>query len=190
MKFLTLLPLLAQVSSGLIPTVTIAPGVNLPMVNLGTGSGQKGDVVNATLLWIAAGGRGFDTAYDYEDQTSIAQGLKASHVKMTEIFITTKVPCGSYDEAAQHVDDNLKELSVTATDLLLIHSDRPFSPPYDCNISETWRALEDAKKAGKTRAIGVSHFNAQEMASLTSKPSVNQCSLSVMHHDDVTIKYV
>jgi diketogulonate reductase-like aldo/keto reductase len=159
------------------------------MVNLGTGSGQKGDVVNATILWIEAGGRGFDTAYDYLDQREIAQGLKASDVNTSDVFITTKVPCGSYEEAAQHVDDNLKELAVKATDLLLIHSDKPFSPPFDCNISETWRALEDARKAGKTRAIGVSHFSAQEMASLSSKPSVNQCSLSVMHHDDSTIKY-
>jgi len=60
------------------PGIEIAPGVFLPLVNLGTGSGQKGNVTNATLLWLKAGGIGIDTALDYEDETGIAKGLAAA----------------------------------------------------------------------------------------------------------------
>ena len=54
------------------PTVTVAPGVELPLVVLGTGSGQKGDVQRATALWLGqAGGVGIDTAFGYGDEVSI-----------------------------------------------------------------------------------------------------------------------
>jgi hypothetical protein len=53
-------------------------GVNLPMVVLGTGSGQHGDVANATTTWIAeAGGTGIDTAYDYQDEASVMKSCCA-----------------------------------------------------------------------------------------------------------------
>jgi diketogulonate reductase-like aldo/keto reductase len=172
-----------------IPNIPIGPNINLPMVSLGTGSGQKGNVTQATLLWLEAGGTGFDTAYDYEDEGSIAKGLQAANVKRTDLFITTKVPCGKYSEAKQHIADNLNELETEYVDLLLIHSDHPFSPPFDCNISATWKALEEAKEAGTALAIGVSHFSIEELKSLTPKPSVNQCSLSISYHDDETIQY-
>ena len=172
-----------------IPTIPIAPEILLPLVSLGTGSGQKGNVTNATLLWLEAGGIAFDTAYDYQDQKNIATALAFQNVQSSEIFITTKVPCGKYNEAKQHIADNLKQLNVKYVDLLLIHSDHPFSPPFDCDIAATWKALEEAKEDGTAKAIGVSHFSIAEMELLSSKPSVNQCSLSIKFHDDVTIEY-
>ena len=92
--------LLTALSTGnaSIPSTQIAPGIHLPMVSLGTGSGQKGNVTDATLLWLQAGGTAFDTAYDYDDESSIATGLQAAGVQSAEIFITTKVPCGKYSE--------------------------------------------------------------------------------------------
>ena len=183
--------LLTALSTGnaSIPSTQIAPGIHLPMVSLGTGSGQKGNVTDATLLWLQAGGTAFDTAYDYDDESSIATGLQAAGVQSAEIFITTKVPCGKYSEAKQHIADNLKQLQVDYVNLLLIHSDHPFSPPFDCDIAGTWKALEEAQAAGTTKAIGVSHFSIAEMEALGSTPSVNQCSLSIKYHDDATIAY-
>ena len=69
------------------PTVPVAPGVNMPFVSLGTGSGQKGDVVNATALWVQAGGVGIDTAYDYMDESDIARGLKIAGKSPSSMFI-------------------------------------------------------------------------------------------------------
>ena len=52
-----MLALCASVSVANIPSITIAPGVKLPLVSLGTGSGQHGDVVNATATWVNSGGK-------------------------------------------------------------------------------------------------------------------------------------
>eukprot|EP01065_Artemidia_motanka_P044280 TRINITY_DN627_c0_g1_i5.p1 TRINITY_DN627_c0_g1~~TRINITY_DN627_c0_g1_i5.p1 ORF type:complete len:314 (+),score=108.03 TRINITY_DN627_c0_g1_i5:75-944(+) len=174
-----------------VPTITIAPGVNLPVIALGTGSGQKGDVVNATQLWLKAGGTAFDTAYNYQDEQEIAAGLAQAGAARDSVFLETKIPCGTYAQAKGWIADNLKELNVTYTDLLLIHHETCRGLPG--SIADTWKALEEALSAGQTRAIGVSHFKAADinklMETATVLPSVNQCSLSVSFHDDETIAF-
>jgi hypothetical protein len=67
------------------PTIPIAPGVDLPVVSLGTGSGQHGQVANATYLWLTSGGVGIDTAYDYMDEGEVAQGIAAANVTRSEV---------------------------------------------------------------------------------------------------------
>ena len=57
------------------------------------------------------------------------------------------------------------------------------------SIKATWKALVEARAAGWTKAIGVSSFSVKELSELDPKPSVNQAELSVVHHDDATIKY-
>ena len=172
------------------PTVPVAPGVNMPFISLGTGSGQKGDVVNATALWVQAGGGGIDTAFDYEDESDIARGLKIAGKSPSSMFITTKIPCSSYSKAKQNIASNLKQLGVESVDVTLIHF--PVCG-FGASVADTWRALEEAQKAGQTKAIGVSHFTRTDFEKLkktsTIDPVVNQCSLSVGFHDDETIQY-
>ena len=72
-------PSLTLASTRPAPSIPIAPGVDLPMVSLGTGSGQHGQVANATYLWLTAGGVGIDTAYDYLDEGEVAQGIAAAN---------------------------------------------------------------------------------------------------------------
>jgi len=78
-----------------IPTVEIAPGVDLPMITMGG--------VNATLmpnypdysnysLWLELGGRGFDSAWEYRTQGGIARAMVASGISRSEMFLTTKIP--------------------------------------------------------------------------------------------------
>ena len=174
-----------------IPSVPIAPGTVLPLVSLGTGSGQHADVAAATKLWLSIGGRAIDTAYIYQDERAIARGIAQAKVPRDEIFITTKIPCGTYAKAAADIDSNLAQLGMQSVELTLIHFDRCWGRG---SISETWRALEDAQTAGKTKALGVSNFKKSDLESLrkTAKvwpPAVNQASCSVGYHDDVTIDY-
>lgn len=177
----------------MIPSTPIAPGVApLPLVSLGTGSGQHADVVAATQLWLKIGGRSIDTAHVYRDEGAIAKGIAAAAgVSRDDLFLLTKIPCGTYRKASQQIDDNLKQLATGFVELTLIHFDRCFGLG---SISETWRALEDAQKAGKTRAIGVSNFGIDDLTRLEKTaslwpPAVNQCSMSVGYHDDATIGY-
>jgi hypothetical protein len=97
-----------------IPTVTLAPGTNLPMVSLGTGSGQKGDVANATETWIRVGGVAIDTAYIYDDESDIAAGISRAGIGASDLFITTKIPCTDYAQAKKNIATNLAQLKASS----------------------------------------------------------------------------
>lgn len=188
----------------------------MPRLNLGTCCGS--DPTTGIPAWFAAGGVGIDTAWDYEDQPTIAKMLKASGKKRSDFFITTKVPAGvgahegnttdcSADPeiALNYVKDNLRQLELDYVDLVLLHGPCRFATPAvpDATASDNalWKGLEMAKANGLTRAIGVSNYNSSELAALSGTvPSVNQCQMSVgtastslpmpfIAHDDDTIKY-
>lgn len=183
--------LLVGCSGVLSTSVPIEPKLGLPLVSLGTGSGQHADVVAATKLWISIGGTAIDTAYIYQDEKAIADGMAQSGVKPSALFLTTKIPCGTYAQAARDIRSNLQQLNVPAVNLTLIHFPRCHGR---ASVAETWRALEDAKAAGTTGAIGVSNFAPSDLKALqkTAKlwpPALNQCSMSVGYHDDETIAY-
>lgn len=183
----TLLVLLAWTQLGFVPRLTIAPGLTMPYVVLGTGSGQKGNVTSAAELWFTATTRqGIDTAYDYRDEPEIAVGISAAGVARDSIFIQTKIPCGTAAHAQRDFDANLQQLGVAAVDLTLIH--------FGCSTTnETWKVLEAMLAAGRTRAIGVSNMAKAELTALlayaTTVPAVNQNSLSVEEHDEETLAF-
>eukprot|EP01050_Picozoa_sp_SAG11_P008583 SAG11_NODE_766_length_7274_cov_11.526690_5_plen_282_part_00 len=150
-------------------------------------------------LWLAQGGRGLDTANSYNNQDQIGAAVRASGLPRSAIFITTKIYCaGNTSGAVAAIDSDLKQLGVPSVDLMLIHRPYPYpGSPEQCHDvagrAATWKGLEQAFKAGKTHAIGVSNFNSSELAALletaTITPAVNQCKLSVGSHDDKTIAF-
>lgn len=101
-----------------------------------------------------------------------------------ELFITTKlaIEAKTYEEAAAAINGSLEKLGLDYIDLMLIHSPPPWADfrgsDYSQGNREAWRALEDAYKAGKLRAIGVSDFNEADLenilASCSVAPMVNQ----------------
>ena len=134
-----------------------------------------------------------DTAYMYRDEGDIATGIAAAGVSTSSLFITTKIKCGTYKavrvhthqrpsartpllvdevalthppafaQSAKEIDDNLSDLKVSAVNLTLIHFPECFGMG---SVADTWRALEDAKAAGKTAAIGVSNFSPDQLRKL------------------------
>eukprot|EP01047_Picozoa_sp_COSAG01_P037191 COSAG01_NODE_2942_length_6815_cov_103.694312_1_plen_225_part_00 len=122
----------AAAAAAAVPSVEIAPGVRLPFVALGTGSGQKGDVERATQLWLGQGGGvAIDTAFDYGDEAAIAKGLAAAGLPRSRVFLETKVPCTSYALAKSHLESNLQSLAVGRVDLVLSHHSGDASSPCD-----------------------------------------------------------
>jgi diketogulonate reductase-like aldo/keto reductase len=178
-----------------IPKIAIAPGVQMPMLVMGTGSGQKGDVANATQLWLgAAGGIGIDTAYGYYDEAEIAEGMTAAGKTRADVFLETKIPCSSYETAKVQLQSNLDQLKVSSVDLVLIHFPCSSNGGDHSGGDGTWRALEEFQKAGNTRAIGVSNYKVADLEALTAggatvTPAVNQCKHSVVSHDDELLAY-
>jgi diketogulonate reductase-like aldo/keto reductase len=179
------------------PTVEIAKGVIMPTLNLGTCCGSDPSV--GLTPWFQAGGRGVDTAWDYKDQPVIGAILKQpSSPPRAEIFILTKIPAGFGNSsdcnadpsiAMRYVQDDIAQLGVKQVDLVLLHAPCPNNP---AGNNALWKGLEQALAAGLTRSIGVSNYNAAQLAALkttTTKPALNQCRLGVDYHDDATISY-
>lgn len=164
---------------------TLSNGVEFPKLGLGTWFINDDEVVQAVKDAARIGYRHIDTAQAYGNESGVGKGVKASGISREEIFVTTKLAAEvkSYKEAAASIDASLKKLGLHYIDLMLIHSPKPWtkfleSEPYFEGNREAWRALEEAYKAGKLRAIGVSNFEIPDLNNILKncsvKPMVNQ----------------
>jgi len=185
------------------PTVTIAPGVEMTTVNLGTCCGSDPKV--GLSPWLKAGGTGIDTAFDYNVQVDIGKILKEEGIPRESLFITSKIPAGFGNEtdcaadpdvAMRYARENLKEIGLDYFDLLLLHAPcgrrQPKLTPAEKTAANAalWQGMVQARDENLTRAIGVSNYVVDDLEKLPSPvPSVNQCSMGVSHHDDTTIAY-
>ncbi|MBX2924427.1 MAG: aldo/keto reductase [Chitinophagaceae bacterium] len=166
-------------------TYTLSSQVKIPKLGLGTWEISDETVTQAVKDAVAIGYRHIDTAQGYSNERGVGEGIRTCGLKRDEIFVTTKLDAAikGYDEAVAGIESSLKALDVGYIDLMIIHAPKPWAE-YDKEDRhfegnrETWRALEDAYKAGKLRAIGVSNFLIEDieniLQSCTVKPMVNQ----------------
>jgi diketogulonate reductase-like aldo/keto reductase len=179
---------------------TLANGVEIPKLGLGTWLISDADVVPAVKDAVKIGYRHIDTAQAYQNERGVGEGIRASGVKREDIFLTTKLAAElkSYEEAAASIDGSLKALNVEYIDLMIIHSPKPWMEFHKDDRffegnREAWRALEEAYKAGKLRAIGVSNFEEADLdnilESCTTKPMVNQILAHISNTPKELIKY-
>jgi len=166
-------------------TFTLNNGVEIPKLGLGTWRIDDAGVGRVVKDALGIGYRHIDTAQAYANEKGLGEGLRASGISREELFITTKLAAESknFQDAKNRIDGSLKALGLDHVDLLLIHSPQPWSDfrsgqQFDEGNLEAWRALEDAYKAGKVRAIGVSNFERADLDNLLTngsvKPMVNQ----------------
>lgn len=168
-------------------TYTLNNGVQIPVIGFGTWQTPDGDVAKAAVkAAIQAGYRHIDTAVAYGNEQSVGAGIKESGIDRHQLFITSKLfnDAHSYDAAAQSIDRSLQNLQTDYLDLYLIHWPNPVAirDHWQEGNAAAWRAMEDAVRAGKLRAIGVSNFRRQHLDALlktaTIKPAVNQIMLN------------
>ena len=137
-----------------IPTIS-ARGADIPAIGFGTSQLKDcGEIVAAALK---LGYRHIDTAWKYGSEKGVGEGLRASGVPRTEIFLVTKVSheylrAGDF---ARSVEESLKNLQVDYVDMLHVHWPSVDNIP----LAETMGALAMAKREGKARHIGVANFN-------------------------------
>ena len=137
-----------------IPTLS-ARGAGIPA--LGFGTSQLGDCSEVVATALKLGYRHIDTAWKYGSEKGVGQGIRASGVPRSEIFLCTKVSHEYLRAAdfARSVDESLRNLQVDYVDLLHVHW-----PTVDnISLAETMGALAKAKRDGLTRHIGVANFN-------------------------------
>ncbi|MFV8816754.1 aldo/keto reductase [Haliea sp. E17] len=164
---------------------TLANGVEIPKLGLGTWFIADDSASRAVQDAVGLGYRHIDTAQAYGNEAGVGEGVRTCGVKREDIFVTTKLAAEvkSYAEAVASIDGSLQTLGLDYADLMIIHSPQPWvefageDRHFDGN-REAWRALEDACKAGKLRAIGLSNFEQQDveniLQSCSVKPMVNQ----------------
>lgn len=152
---------------------TLNNGVKMPMLGYGVYQTPPEDTERCILDAISIGYRSIDTAQAYGNEEGVGNAIEKCGLPREELFITTKVWISNagYEKAKASIEESLKKLKTDYVDLLLIH--QPFGDYYG-----TYRAMEEAYKAGKARAIGVSNFYPDRYLDLAHfaevTPAVNQ----------------
>lgn len=165
---------------------TLHNGVKIPKLGLGTWFIPDDRAAQAVCKAVNIGYRHIDTAQAYENERGVGEGICSCGLPRQELFVTTKLAAEvkTYEEAVKAIDASLEKMGLEYIDLMLIHSPQPWenfrenARSFDEGNREAWRAMEDAYKAGKLRAIGVSNFKEADLENLLSactvKPMVNQ----------------
>lgn len=160
-----------------IQTVKLNNGIEMPLEGFGVFQVPDPAVCEQAVLdAIATGYRLIDTAAAYMNEEAVGKAIAKCGVPRRELFITTKlwVQDASYEGAKQAIEASLTKLGLDYIDLYLIHQ------PMGDYIG-AYRAMEEAYKAGKLRAIGVCNFYPNRLADLCEtveiKPAVNQVEL-------------
>ena len=160
-----------------IESVKLNNGVEMPLEGFGVFQVPDPAVCEQAVLdAISAGYRLIDTAAAYMNEEAVGKAVAKCGVPREELFITTKlwVQDASYEGAKRAIETSMKKLGLSCIDLYLIHQ------PMGDYIG-AWRAMEEAYKAGRLRAIGVCNCYPQILADICEtvevKPAVNQVEL-------------
>lgn len=182
-------------------TLTLNNGVKIPQLGLGTWFIDDSNAAEAVKAAAKLGYRHFDTAQAYGNERGVGEGIRGCGVSREEIFAVSKVAAEhkTYDSAAKSIDETLLKTGLDYLDMMIIHSPQPWDKVnqsddrYVEGNRAAWRALEDAYKAGKLRAVGVSNFKKEDIESLLetaeTKPMVNQILLHISNTPAELIKY-
>lgn len=169
--------------------VTLNNGVKMPQLGYGVYQTPAEETERCVLEAIKNGYRSIDTAQAYGNEEGVGNAIAKCGLPREELFITTKIwiTNAGYENAKASIDESLRKLKSDYVDLLLIH--QPFGDYYG-----SYRAMEEAYKAGKARAIGVSNFYPDRFIDIAHfaeiKPAVNQVENHVFQQQKVARKYL
>ena len=163
----------------------LSNGNLIPSLAFGTWLIKNENAAECVKNAIEVGYRHIDTAQAYGNEEGVGEGIRLSGIKRKDIYVTTKVMAEfkTYEYAKKSIEDSIKRLGLDYVDLILIHCPQPwaeFRGPkryFEENIN-VWKAIEEAYKEGKVKAIGVSNFLIDDLENLINhseiKPMVNQ----------------
>lgn len=162
-------------------TATLAGGVPIPRVGLGTWQLRGRQAYETIRYALDAGYRHIDTATMYANEAEVGRAVRDSGRPRSEVFITTKLPAEQAGRARPTLEASLAALGVEAVDLWLIHW-----PTAARDLVPTWEALLAARDDGLARAVGVSNFSIDQIDRITAAtgeaPAINQVPWSPFEH--------
>ena len=145
--------------------------IQIPAVGLGTWQ-LNGEVARRMVGYaLDVGYRHVDTAQMYGNEAEVGAAIAGSSVPRGEIWLTTKIWPDNFRAHAllRAAEQSVRTLR-TEPDLLLLHWPSPSVP-----LKETMGALNQAKRRGLTKHIGISNFTValiREALALTEEPLV------------------
>lgn len=169
--------------------VSLNNGVKMPKVGYGVFQVAGEECERCVLDALDVGYRAIDTAQSYGNEAAVGSALHKSGLAREEVFLTTKIwmSNASYEKARASIDKSLRNLQTDYIDLMLIH--QPFGDYYGA-----YRAMEEAYRAGKLRAIGVSNFYPDRLIDLCQfaemTPAVNQVETHVYQQQKTAHEYM
>lgn len=169
--------------------ITLNNGVKMPKLGYGVYQIDPAEAERCVLDAISVGYRSIDTAQAYSNEEGVGNAIVKCGIPREELFITTKVWISNsgYEKAKASIEESLRKLQTNYIDLLLIH--QPFGDYYG-----TYRAMEEAYKAGKVKAIGVSNFYPDRFIDIHHfaeiKPAINQVETHVFQQQKTAKEYL
>ncbi|MFG1806799.1 aldo/keto reductase [Streptomyces sp. NPDC049040] len=163
-----------------IPDVTLNNGISIPQLGFGTFQIEPENTREAVRTALEIGYRHIDTAEMYGNEKEVGQAVRDSGLPRGEVFVTSKLNNGFHarDDALTAFDRTLADLDIDYVDLFLIHWPLPTVSDY----VETWKAVEEMGRSGRTRAVGVSNFTRAHLervlAETDTVPAVNQIEVN------------
>jgi len=169
---------------------TLNNGIKIPLLGFGVFQiPDPAECERSVIDAVQAGYRLLDTAASYLNERAVGQGIKNSGLARSELFVTSKlwVQDTGYDQTRAAIEASLQRLQLDYLDLYLIHQ------PYG-DIHGSWRAMQDACRSGKLRAIGVSNFQPDRLMDLIAfneiPPALNQIEINPFHQQHESIGFM
>lgn len=171
-------------------SVTLNNGVQMPILGYGVFQiADEAECERCVVDAVQAGYRLIDTAASYRNEEAVGRGLRRCGVPRDQLFVTTKlwVEDAGYARTQAAIDTSLRRLGLDYLDLYLIH--QPYS-----DVHGAWRAMEEAYRAGKLRAIGLSNFEPDRLMDIQAfnaiTPAVNQIEINPFHQHGESVDFM
>ncbi len=160
-------------------TLPLNEGTEIPLLGFGTYQiPNGGSCLRAVLYALRVGYRHIDTAAFYGNEQDVGRAVRESGISRDKIYVTTKLwnSDQGYASALKAFDRSLDRLGLDYIDLDLIHWPEPG------RRKDSWRALEEIRRGGRCRSIGVSNYTIAHLQELLREsdtvPVTNQVEFS------------
>lgn len=164
--------------------ITLNNGIQMPQLGYGVYQVSPEECERCVSEALQTGYRMIDTAQAYHNEDGVGRAVSRSGIARDEVFLVSKVWISNYgyENTKRSIKESLRNLQTDYIDLMLLH--QPF-----CDRYGAYRALQDAYKEGKLRAIGVSNFYPDHYIDLACNmdiiPAVNQVETHVFNQQIV-----
>ncbi|MBV9454038.1 MAG: aldo/keto reductase [Rubrobacter sp.] len=176
-----------------VPSITLNDGNTIPQLGFGVFQVEPEDTAEAVSKALEIGYRHIDTAEMYGNEKEVGEAIGAYDLDRGDVFVTSKLNNGFHEpeDAREAFDRTLSDLGFDYVDLFLIHW--PLPTLYGGDFVSTWQTLEEFKRDGRARSIGVSNFQIEHLEQLATEtdtvPAVNQVEVHPYFTNEAVREY-